>query len=70
MQAGSHLHILQIRQIRVQMADIFIKIGSILLTHLIHKVGSSGLLPDLCHRLTQIGILISLKMYIFLQSLF
>ena len=52
------------------MADIFIKIGSILLTHLVHKVGSSGLLPDLCHRLTQIGILISLKMYIFLQGLF
>ncbi len=70
MQAGSHLHILQIRQICVQMADIFIKISSILLTHLIHKVSSSGLLPDLCHRLTQIGILISLKVHIFLQSLF
>ena len=70
MQTSSHLHILQIRQIRMQMADIIVKISSILLAHLIRKIGSSGLLPDLCHRLTQIGILISLKVHIFLQSLF
>ena len=70
MQAGSHLHILQIRQICMQMTYIIVKISGILLTYLVCKVGSSGLLPDLCHRLTQIGILISLKMYIFLQSLF
>ena len=69
MQASSHLHILQVRQISMQMADIFVKIGSILLPHLVRKVSSSGLLYDLCHRLAQIGILISLKVYIFLQSL-
>ena len=68
--ASVHVHILQIRQICVQMADIFIKIGSILFTHLIRKVGSSSFLSDLCHRLAQIGIFISLKVYIFLQSLF
>ena len=70
MQTGSHLHILQIRQICVQMADIFIKIGSILLTHLVRKIGSSSLFSDLCHRLAQICILISLKMNVFLQGLF
>ena len=70
MQSCSHLHILQIRQIRVQMSYIIVKIGSILLTHLVRKVGSSSLFSDLCHRFTQICILICLKMHIFLQGLF
>ena len=70
MQAGSHLHILQIRQICVQMTYIIVKISGILLTYLVCKVGSSSFLSDLCHRLAQIGILISLKVHIFLQSLF
>ena len=69
-QSCSHLHILQIRQIRVQMAYIIVKIGSILLTHLVRKIGSSSLFSDLCHRFTQICFLISLKMHVFLQGLF
>ena len=52
------------------MSYIIVKIGSILLTHLVRKIGSSSFLSDLCHRLAQIGILICLKMHIFLQGLF